>query len=226
MTKLLSKPVIAVNFKVYREVEGENALRIARICEEVAKESGIKIIACPPMTELGVVARNVNIPIFSQNADARAPGSSTGWVTPTMIKTTGAVGTLINHSEHKQTLQNIGETVELCKGTDVLTMVCADTTKTAVNIAAFHPDCIAVEPPELIGGDISVTSANPAIVEKTVEAVKGVSKNISVFCGAGVKTGDDVWNALDLGADGVLLASGVVKSKDPKASLLDLIKRL
>jgi len=41
-----------------------------------------------------------------------------------------------------------------------------------------------------------------------------------------VKTGDDVWNALDLGADGVLLASGVVKSKDPKASLLDLIKRL
>ena len=226
MTKLLSKPVIAVNFKVYREVEGENALKIARICEEVSKESGIKIIACPPMTELGVVARNVSIPVFSQNADARAPGSSTGWVTPTMIKTTGAVGTLINHSEHKQTLQNIGETVELCKGADVLTMVCADTTKTAVGIAAFHPDCIAVEPPELIGGDISVTTANPAIVEKTVEAVKSVSKNISVFCGAGVKTGDDVWNALDLGADGVLLASGVVKSKDPKASLLDLIKRL
>ena len=226
MTKLLSKPVIAVNFKVYREVEGENALKITRICEEVSKESGIRIIACPPMTELGVVARNVNIPIFSQNADARAPGSSTGWVTPTMIKTAGAVGTLINHSEHKQSLQNIGETVELCKGADLLTMVCADTTKTAVSIAAFHPDCIAVEPPELIGGDISVTSANPAIVEKTVESVKNISKNISVFCGAGVKTGDDVWSALDLGADGVLLASGVVKSKDPKASLLDLIKRL
>ena len=226
MTKLLSKPVIAVNFKVYREVEGENALMIAKLCEEVSKESGIRIIACPPMTELGTVARNVNIPVFSQNADAHAPGSSTGWVTPTMIKTAGAVGTLINHSEHKQSIQSISETVELCKSADVLTMVCADTAKTAVNIASFHPDCIAVEPPELIGGDISVTTANPGIVEKTVEAVKDVSKNISVFCGAGVKTGDDVWNALDLGADGVLLASGVVKSKDPKAALLDLIKRL
>ena len=94
----------------------------------------------------------------------------------------------------------------------------------AREVAAFSPDFIAVEPPELIGGDISVTTANPLIVEDTVSSVKDVNKKISVLCGAGVKTGKDVAKALELGADGVLLASGVVKSKDPKATLQDLIK--
>jgi len=49
---------------------------------------------------------------------------------------------------------------------------------------------------------------------------------VSVLCGAGVKTGSDVYTALQLGADGVLLASGVVKSKDPRATLEDLISKL
>lgn len=215
-----------VNFKVYREVEGINALEMARICQNVSEESGIRIAVCPPMTELGSVARNVSIPVLSQNADPHAPGSSTGWVTPTMIRSAGAGGTLINHSEHQQTMTQIEETVELCKGADLFTMVCSDTAKRSAQIAAFHPDYIAIEPPELIGGDISVTTANPGIVENTVEAVKAVSHSVSVFCGAGIKTGEDVKGALDLGADGVLLASGVVKSKDPKAALLDLIKHL
>lgn len=222
----LSHPMIVVNFKTYREVEGPHALEIARICESVSKESGICIAACPPITELGAVARGVGIPVLSQNADPYAPGSATGWSTPSLIRSTGAIGTLINHSEHKQPLKVIEETIELCKGVDLITMVCADTAKTAAQIAAFNPDHIAVEPPELIGGDISVTTANPSIVEKTVEAVKAVNKHISVLCGAGIKTGDDVKSAIELGADGVLLASGVVKSKDPKAALLDLIKHL
>jgi triosephosphate isomerase len=83
---------------------------------------------------------------------------------------------------------------------------------------------VAVEPPELIGGDISVTKANPRIVEDTVDAVKEANRSVSVLCGAGIKTGADVKAALDLGADGVLLASGVVRAKDPRAALLDLVK--
>ena len=222
----LSKPLIVVNFKVYREVEGAEALKIARLCEEVAKASGITIAVCPPMTELGAVARNVDIPVFSQNADARSPGSSTGWATPSMIKAAGAAGTLINHSEHRSSLNDISQTAELCKSNKLLTIVCAETSKAAADIAAFNVDMIAVEPPELIGGDVSVTDADPEIVERTVASVKVVNKNISVLCGAGVKTGYDVKKAIELGAEGVLLASGVVKAKDPKAALLDLVKYL
>ena len=222
----MKRPVIVINFKVYREVEGMHALEMAKACESVSRETGANIIACPPMTELAYVARNASVPIFSQNANPRAPGSSTGWVTPSMIRAAGAAGTLINHSEHKVPMRDIGETVELCKGVELTTIVCADTSATAVQVAAFRPDLIAVEPPELIGGDISVTAANPDIIEKTVSSVKAVNKHILVLCGAGIKTGEDVKNALELGADGVLLASGVAKAKDPVSALRELTKHI
>ncbi len=223
MTKFKT-PTIVVNFKAYQEVDGEGSLRLAKICEDVAKESGVNIAVCPPMVELGTVARAVSIPVFSQNADPHAPGSATGWITASMIRSTGSVGTLINHSEHRSDNRTIEESVELIKAEDLITIVCAESVRKAREVAAFSPDFIAVEPPELIGGDISVTTANPLIVEDTVSSVKDVNKKISVLCGAGVKTGKDVAKALELGADGVLLASGVVKSKDPKATLQDLIK--
>ena len=225
MTKL-SKPLIIVNFKVYSEAEGRRASDIAKMCQDVSDASGITIAAAPPMTELGAVARSVNIPVFSQNADPHSSGSSTGWVTPSMIKAAGAVGTLINHSEHRQSMDAIAKTVELCRACGLLTVVCADTAKAAEEIASLHPDMIAVEPPELIGGNVSVTDADPGIVERTVRSVKAVDSKISVLCGAGIKTGKDVKKALELGAEGVLLASGVVRAKDPKAALLDLVKFL
>lgn len=217
-------PAIVVNFKAYREVDGDGALKLVKICESVSQETGVTIAVCPPVVELGTVARSVKIPVFSQNSDPHAPGSATGWTTPSMVKATGAIGTLINHSEHRASNDVICECVELVKAEELITIVCAESVKKAVEVAAFVPDFIAVEPPELIGGDISVTKANPFIIEDTVNSVKDVNKSVSVLCGAGVKTGEDVAKALELGADGVLLASGVVKSKDPRATLLDLVK--
>ena len=49
------------------------------------------------------------------------------------------------------------------------------------------PDYVAVEPPELIGGDISVTTADPTIVSGTAAAVREISKQVGILCGAGVK---------------------------------------
>jgi triosephosphate isomerase len=86
----------------------------------------------------------------------------------------------------------------------------------------LKPYAIAVEPPELIGSGRAVSKVDPAIVEDTVKAVKRVAKDCVVLCGAGVTNGEDVRAALELGAEGVLLASGVVKAKDQKAALLDL----
>jgi len=59
-----------------------------------------------------------------------------------------------------------------------------------------------------------------------VRMVREVNASVKVLCGAGVKNGRDVKAALDLGAEGVLLASGVVKAKDVKAALLDLVSAL
>jgi len=219
-------PVIIVNFKVYSEVEGPGAVRLAKECESVALVKKANIVVCPPMVELSKVASAVTVPVFSQHVDNKSPGSITGYVSPQSVKAAGAKGTLINHAEHRMPPQDIVAAIEACRKLGLVSVVCTDTAETSAAMAAFSPDFIAVEPPELIGGDISVTTADPTIVSRTVEMVRKVDPKVKVLCGAGVKNGKDVRAALDLGAYGVLLASGVVKAKDIKAALQDLVSAL
>jgi triosephosphate isomerase len=53
-----------------------------------------------------------------------------------------------------------------------------------------------------------------------------VSPSVKVLTGAGIQSGECVRIAVDLGTDGVLLASSVVKSKEPAAVLRDLVSKL
>ena len=57
-------------------------------------------------------------------------------------------------------------------------------------------------------------------------AVKEVNPNVRILCGAGVKNGQDVATAISLGAEGVLLASGVTKANDPESVLSDLVSKI
>lgn len=223
MNKLRS-PLIIVNFKAYPEVEGEGALSLALACAEVAEGSGVSIIACPPTVELSRVAFSVKVPIMAQHVDPRSPGSATGWITAEMVRRSGAIGTLVNHSEHRLVMDDIHKIVTACKKADLRTCLCADSAVSSGEVALYGPDMVAVEPPELIGGDVSVTNAKPEVVIEAVRAVHQVDPSIPVLCGAGVKNGQDVKRAIELGAKGVLLASGVVKAKDQRQALNDLIR--
>ena len=60
------------------------------------------------------------------------------------------------------------------------------------------------------------------MVREAVERVKAVDPEVKVLCGAGVKNGEDVKKALELGTVGVLLASGLVKSDDLEGVIRDL----
>ena len=93
-------------------------------------------------------------------------------------------------------------------------------------MAALAPDAVAVEPPELIGTGTPVSSADPAIVKEAVAAADGVDEDLDVYCGAGISTGEDVRAARELGAAGVLLASGVAKAEDPRAALENLVAEI
>jgi len=42
-----------------------------------------------------------------------------------------------------------------------------------------------------------------------------VNADVTILCGAGVSQAEDVSVALKLGTNGVLVASGIVKAKDP-----------
>ena len=56
--------------------------------------------------------------------------------------------------------------------------------------------------------------------------VKAANPSVRGLCGAGVKNGADVAKALELGTEGVLLASGVTKADDPIAVLRDLVSHI
>jgi len=222
----LRTPAVIVNFKAYSEVEGDKALRLAQTCQEVAERTGVGIGVCPPATAIAKIASAVDVPVFAQHVDPCKPGAATGRLTAQLLRGAGAAGTLINHSERRLRLADIGAAVDMCRSNQLTTVVCTDTASTSAAAASLRPDLIAVEPPELIGGDISVTDAQPEVIENTVTAVRRIDDGIKVLCGAGIKTGRDVKRAVELGAYGVLLASGVVKAADPVAVLADLVQYL
>jgi triosephosphate isomerase (TIM) len=139
------------------------------------------------------------------------------------VKAAGATGTLINHAERRLTLADIEASNRLARTAGLETVICTNNVATSGAAAFFNPDYIAIEPPELIGSGISVSKADPEIIENSVAAVHSVNATVKVLTGAGITTGECVRTALDLGTDGVLLASGVVKAKDPEAVLRDLV---
>jgi len=217
-------PLIVVNFKTY--TEGLNAVKMAKYCEEVSIDSGVNIIAVPQIPDLYRVAGSVKIPVFSQHIDGAGAGSFTGHITAECVKSAGAVGTLINHSERRLLLADIDSAVASAKKSGLTSVVCTNNIAVTKAAATFGPEYVAIEPPELIGSGIPVSKADPDIVSGSVRAVKKIAPDVEVLCGAGISKGEDVAAALELGTVGVLLASGVVKAKDPKAALLDLVGKI
>jgi len=205
---------------------GEKAIIISKYCEEISKESGIEIIACPQTPDIFRVAGAVKIPVFAQHIDGADAGGFTGHINADCVYFAGAVGTLINHSERRILLSEIDFAIQSAKKAGLQTIVCTNNIAVTSAAAALSPDFVAIEPPELIGSGIPVSKANPDIVRGSVNAVKRINSKVRVLCGAGISTGNDVEAALELGAEGVLLASGVIKAKDPKAALFDLVKKI
>lgn len=215
-------PVIVVNFKVYEQGTGDNAVILAKIHQKVADETGVSVAIAVSAVDLERVCKAVTIPVFAQHIDFMDYGSHTGHVLADQVRDAGAYGTLLNHAEFQLENEVLKKSIVKAREVGLFTIVCANTPEKAVEIVKYNPDLIAVEPPELIGGDVSVSKAEPAIIEKSV-AMIGENR---VLVGAGVKNAEDVKIALSLGASGVLLASGVVKAEDPYAVLMDLVSGL
>ena len=222
----MKKPLIVVNFKTYTESAGERAVRIARYCEEVGKDHGVRIVPVPQIPDIFRVTCSVKIPVFAQHIDGVGAGSFTGHITAECIREAGASGTLINHSERRLLLSDIDSAVRAAKKAGLKTIVCTNNVAVTSAAAALSPDFVAIEPPELIGSGIPVSKADPGIVRGSVEAVKKINPGVETLCGAGISKGEDVAAALELGTSGVLLASGVIKARDPKAALLDLVGKI
>jgi len=219
-------PVIIVNFKTYLESTGKRAVELAKKAEKVYRETSISVGVAPQLADLSAVAQAVEIPVFAQHIDPIKPGGYTGHVLAEAVKEAGAIGTLINHSERRLKLSDIDEIVKLAREKGLMSVVCANNPSTSVAVSSLNPDLVAIEPPELIGTGIPVSKAQPEIVSGTVQLVREVNKKITILCGAGISHGEDVSAALKLGTEGVLVASGIIKAKDPYAIILEFAEAM
>ncbi|MFH1210684.1 MAG: triose-phosphate isomerase [archaeon] len=209
--------MILINFKTYEESTGKNAIKLAKAAEKIGQETGQKIIAIPQDLDLKEVAKKVSIDIYAQHVDEKDYGANTGSTLIEAAKQAGAKGSIINHSENRIPMEKIQKIVEKAKKSEFTIIVCVQDLEEAKKVDAFKPDYIAYEPPELIGGTISVSTAKPEVIRDIVQSV-----GTPIIVGAGVKNKEDVRKSMELGAKGVLLASGVTKSKRPKKVLKDL----
>lgn len=219
----MKKPIILINFKAYENSFGKKGIEIAKKIERVAMEYSTEVILSVPATMIPILSQEVSLPIYAQHVDPYPLGAYTGSILPEMIKEAGAKGTLLNHSEKRIRIDEIHDALVRLNKLGLESVVCADRYELVVPFALLKPTAILIEPPELIGTGISVSRARPEVI---TNAVKEISKVPGVFliAGAGISTGEDVYTAIKLGADGIGVASAVMKAKEPEKVVEEFIK--
>ncbi|TLX68234.1 MAG: triose-phosphate isomerase [Thaumarchaeota archaeon] len=215
-----NKPLI-INLKNYSEISGDNSIRIVEDAKNARLMNHADIVVAPPPSSILALSK-IAIPIVSQHVDDAAIGATTGFIVPEIVKSYGAVGSIINHSEHKIEYLQIKSLVKRLRDLEMVSIVCAADLDEVEKTSRLSPDFLAIEPPELIGKGVAVSKANPSIVRNSVKVVKRVSPAVKVICGAGIVDKYDVEKAIELGAEGILISSGIVKSSSWYDKILEL----
>lgn len=216
--------MIFLNFKAYKSGTGELAVAMAKMVEEVSKESGIKIVSVVQPTDIREVVLEISTDVWSQKIDAVEFGAHTGSILPEAVIDDGAMGTVLNHSENRfLDFEVLSKAHDRAREVGLKTLIFAKDLDELEKVSSLKPDFISYEPPSLIGrSDVSVATAEPEVITKA----SLISKNsgIPLIVGAGVHSKEDVKKCMELGAVGVAVASDVMNAVDPRKELLDLIE--
>jgi triosephosphate isomerase (TIM) len=215
---------LIVNCKNYPEAMGDGSVRLAQVLASVSQELGVRGVVAPPTPMLALVASKTRAIVFSQDVGSEVGDKTTGAILPEAVKAAGASGTILNHSESRKAPEVLGELMP--RLSDMEVCLCAGTSEEAAKLSMLQPTYVAVEPPELIGTGVAVSKARPDLIRRTVSAVRKTGYGGDILCGAGIVSGEDVKIAVELGSDGVLVASSVVKAKDWGAKVRELANSL
>ncbi len=222
-TAPLGLPLFILNLKAYPHRLGAGAISIGRVFQGKLEEAGVPGAIAPAAPDLGVLAHWLRVPVLAQHADPYEAGARTGYVVPEAIAAAGGRGSLVNHSEHPVPVGTIATTLHRLQGLGLVAILCARDVAHARRLAQFRPHYLAVEPPELIGGTRSVSTARPSVVSGTVSAVRKVSPASHVLCGAGIHNRHDVRRSFELGAEGILVSSAIARAEDPARAIDELL---
>jgi len=207
------KPVVVINFKTYKQ--GKGAVDLAKQIEKFDKD----IIVGVQASDIYEIVKKTKLKVYSQHVDCLKKGRATGFVLPEAVKKDKAIGSFLNHSEHKLKFGILKKTIKRCKETGLKTIVFASSLKEALKIEGLKPDYLIYEPPELVGGKIAVSESKPELIEKIKNKLK-----VKFLVGAGIHNSDDVKIAMKLGASGIAISSAICNAKNPGKKLRELLR--
>jgi len=108
----------------------------------------------------------------------------------------------------------------------MISILCVKDVAEVKKYVKLNPDYIAIEPPELIGSGKAVSKEKPDLIIKASNAVKNAKNNTKLLCGAGIVSGEDVSKASELGSQGILVASGIIKAKSWEKMISEFAKSM
>ena len=135
--------MFVINCKNYAEVSGDKIIKLAQTAEKISKKFKVKIAIAPPQHLIGTVT-NSSIPILAQHVDDSKVGSTTGFVIPELLKKSKVKGSLINHSEHRISSNEIKKLVLKLKELKMISIVCVKDVAEARKYAKLNPNYIAI----------------------------------------------------------------------------------
>jgi len=208
----MAKPIIVINLKTYQQ--GKKAIELAKKIERVDKN----IILGVQASDVYEIAKKTKLKVYAQHVDYFEPGRATGYTIPEAVKKDGAVGTFLNHSEHKLNFEVLKKTIERCRKLKLKTLVFAGSVKEAEKVQKLKPNFLVIEPPELVGGKKSVSKEKPGLIKNIKKKLK-----MNFLVGAGINSREDIDIAMKLGASGVAFASVITTARNPEKVLKGMI---
>ena len=212
---------------------GDDVLELALAAERASEKYDVDIIFTTPYTDIRRVAEATErLFVYAPHMDLLEPGRGLADILPEAVKAAGAVGVMLNHCEKPLALSILEKSIRRAHGIGLAAIVCADTIAEAHAIACLNPNIIVAEPSELIGtGQTKDMEAKRSMeakhsmdyVKASIEAVHSINPEILVLQGAGISSGEDVYQLIYHGAQATGASSSIAKAKDKEGIVDEMI---
>ncbi|MFA7637024.1 MAG: triose-phosphate isomerase [Monoglobales bacterium] len=200
---------------------GDVLLDIAKGLDKLSEKYDVDIILDVPDTEIFNIAKNTGrVHVYSQHMDSLPVGSGMGRTLPEALKAAGAVGVVLNHAEHKLSLDEIAEAIKRADEIGLATMVCADSVEEVKAVAKLSPNILVAEPTELIG---TGKPADKEYVDEVIKCIREINPDIKPFPSAGVSKAEDCYNIIKAGSSASGCSSAIAKAENPLALAEEMI---
>ena len=100
----MDAPLIVVNFKTYSSAMAGAADMLGQLMADVETSARMVDLLVPLIYQCEAIS---GLEVWSQHLDPVGQGSHTGWLEPQTAIERGAAGTIINHAEHKVSIEHV-----------------------------------------------------------------------------------------------------------------------